>query len=636
MTRRKSASSNPLPGTFFGPSNLVDLLSHRMRYQPEDIAYTYLVNGEDEQVHITYKELDRQARAIAAWLQTRGLSERRALMFYPPGLEFMAAFFGCLYANVVPIPLYPPRLNQSLSRVVSIVEDAEATIGLTNEATLKRIQPMIDQTPGLRALTWVATSDVPQAMEDRWERPDVNGDTVAFLQYTSGSTGKPKGVTLSHSNLMHNSAVIGHVFEHTRSGLGVFWLPSYHDMGLIGGILQPLWVGRPNVMMSPMAFLQKPFRWLSAISRFRGTTSGGPNFAYDLCVRKITAEQRATLDLSSWTVAFNGAEPVRAETLEQFAETFAPCGFRREAFYPCFGLAEATLIVSGGYVKDPPKIRAFSANALANGQVVPMPPEGESGRRLVSCGPPVPDVGVVIADPDTMTRCAADQVGEIWASGPSIAQGYWRQPEATKATFHAYLADTGEGPFLRTGDLGFLCDGELFVAGRLKDVIIVHGLNHYPHDIELTVEKSHAQLRPGCGAAFTVEHGSEEHLVIVQEVKRGTAQSDMPAILAAIRRAVWQEHELSVRAILLVKPNSVPKTSSGKIQRHACRTGYLDGTFAVVGRWPAEESGEAAPTKKEGVVSKDGIAGNGKGSGNGRSHQHRAPADLPSGRSKKT
>lgn len=636
MTRRESASSNPLPGTFFGPSNLVDLLSHRMRYQPEDIAYTYLVDGEDEQVHITYRELDRQARAIAAGLQARRLSERRALMFYPPGLEFMAAFFGCLYANVVPIPLYPPRLNQSLSRVVSIVEDAEATIGLTNEATLKRIQPMIDQTPGLRELAWVPTSELPPGQEDRWERPDVNGDTVAFLQYTSGSTGKPKGVTLSHSNLMHNSAVIGHVFEHTRSGLGVFWLPSYHDMGLIGGILQPLWVGRPNVMMSPMAFLQKPFRWLSAISRFRGTTSGGPNFAYDLCVRKITPEQRATLDLSSWTVAFNGAEPVRAETLEQFAETFGPCGFRREAFYPCFGLAEATLIVSGGYVKEPPKIRLFSASALANGQVVPLSAESEPSRRLVSCGPAVPDVEIAIADPDTMTRCAAGQVGEIWASGPSIAQGYWRQPEATKATFHAHLADTREGPFLRTGDLGFLCDGELFVAGRLKDVIIVHGLNHYPHDIELTVEKSHVQLRPGCGAAFTVEYGSEELLVVVQEVKRGTSQSDMPAILTAIRRAVWQEHELSVRAILLVKPNSVPKTSSGKIQRHACRAGYLEDSFAVVGRWPSEESDEAVPAKKDAMLAKDGVAGNGKGAGNGQSHQRRTPADLPAGRSKKT
>ncbi len=504
MTQRKSVVSNPLPGTFFGPSNLVDLLCHRMRYQPDDTAYTFLVDGENEQAHITYRELDRQARAIGAWLQSQRLSDRRALMFYPPGLDFMASFFGCLYGNVVPIPLYPPRLNQSLARVVAVVEDAEATIGLTNEATLKRIKPMIDQTPGLRELTWLATCDVPQGIEDRWERPDVDGHTLAFLQYTSGSTGTPKGVTLSHSNLMHNSAVIGHVFEHTRSGLGVFWLPSYHDMGLIGGILQPLWVGRPNIMMSPMAFLQKPFRWLSAISRFRGTTSGGPNFAYDLCVRKITPEQRATLDLSSWTVAFNGAEPVRAETLEQFAETFAPCGFRREAFYPCFGLAEATLIVSGGYVKEPPRICDFSASALANGQAAPAEGEGEPTRRLVSCGRPVPDVGVVIVDPDTLTRCVSHQVGEIWASGPSIAQGYWRQPEATKATFHAYLADTGEGPFLRTGDLDSCTTAKLFVAGRLKDVIIVHGMNHYPHDIELTVEKCHAQLRPGCGAAFTV------------------------------------------------------------------------------------------------------------------------------------
>ncbi len=350
-----------LPGTFFGPSNLVELLLHRARCQPEDTAFTYLVDGENEQVHLTYRELDRQARAIGAWLESHDLVGERALLLYPAGLEFVAAFFGCLYAGVIAVPVYPPRRNRSLNRIQAIADDAEAKVALTTELVLNRVMPLIDETPHLKQLTWLATCQVPPDMEREWTMPDVHGDTLAFLQYTSGSTGTPKGVVLNHANLVHNSALISYAFEHTRSGTGVFWLPSYHDMGLIGGILQPLYVGRPNVLMSPMSFLQKPYRWLSAITRFRGTTSGGPNFAYDLCVRKITPEQRKTLDLSSWRVAFNGAEPVRAETLDAFTEAFAPCGFRREAFYPCFGLAEATLIVSGGYVLDPPVVRAFDA-----------------------------------------------------------------------------------------------------------------------------------------------------------------------------------------------------------------------------------------------------------------------------------
>jgi acyl-CoA synthetase (AMP-forming)/AMP-acid ligase II len=589
MTAKKAAAADPLPGAFFGPANLLDLLAHRMRFQGDDTAYTFLVDGEEQQVTITYRELDRQARAIAGWLQSRDLTERRALLFYPPGLEFIAAFFGCLYANVVPVPLYPPRPKQSLARVVAIVEDAEATLGLTTEGTLQRIEPLIDAEPALRRLAWFATGAAPAGIEDRWTRPAITGESLAFLQYTSGSTGRPKGVMLSHANLMHNSAIIGHVFEHTRSGSGVFWLPSYHDMGLIGGILQPLWVGRPNVIMSPMAFLQKPYRWLSAISRFRGTTSGGPNFAYDLCVRKIAPEERATLDLSCWTVAFNGAEPVRAETLARFAETFAPCGFRWEAFYPCYGLAEATLIVSGGYVKTPPKISHFAGDSLANGRAVPASPEDARARKLVGCGSSVPDEDLVIADPDTLTRCEPGQIGEIWARSPSVALGYWRQPEVSQTTFRAFLRDSGEGPYLRTGDLGFLEEGELYVTGRLKDIIIVHGRNHYPQDIELSAEKSHHQLRPGCGAAFSLQPDDDLQLVVVQEVQRNTPPAQLEIIYRAIRRAVWHDHELGLWAILLVKPGGVPRTSSGKVQRHACRAAYLAGTLPVVGRWhPAE------------------------------------------------
>ncbi len=582
-----------LPGTFFGPSTLVQLLRHRARCQPDATAFVYLVDGEFEQVELTYKELDRQARAVAAWMQEWGLEGERALLLYPAGLEFIAAFFGCLYAGVVAVPVYPPRRNRSLTRIQAIADDAEAKVALTTDTVLNRVEPLIDETPHLKELTWLATCHVPPGIEDQWDPPEVHGQTLAFLQYTSGSTGTPKGVMLNHANLVHNSALIAHGFEHTRSKSGVFWLPSYHDMGLIGGILQPLYAGRPNVLMSPMSFLQKPYRWLSAITRFKGTTCGGPNFAYDLCIRKITPEQRATLDLSSWEVAFNGAEPVRAETIDQFCEVFGPCGFRREAFYPCFGLAEATLIVSGGFASQPPVIRTFEARSLVSGRVVDAEPDDEGVRALVGCGQNLPDQQIVIADPETLTRCPPGQIGEIWVHGPSVAMGYWRRPDITRAVFQATLKDTGEGPFLRTGDLGFLLEGELFVTGRLKDLIIFRGVNHYPQDIERTVQDAHPRMRPDSGAAFTVEEDGREKLVVVHEVERRKT-ADLDSICETIHRAVAGEHELNVDVIVLIKAGSVPKTSSNKIQRHACREAYLKRTLDVVGEWRAEEAhGEA-------------------------------------------
>ncbi len=590
------ASKEQLPGTFFGPANLVDLLGHRARCQPDDVAFTFLTDGENEQERITYKELDRQARAIGAWLESLDLVGQRALLLYPAGLDFISAFFGCLYAKVVAVPVYPPRRNQLLSRLTAIVEDADAKVALTTEAVLKRVKPVMAQTSELQDLTWLATCDVPRAIERRWEPLDIRGETLAFLQYTSGSTGAPKGVMLSHANLVHNSALISYAFENTRSALGVFWLPSYHDMGLIGGILQPLYAGVPNVMMSPMAFLQRPYRWLSAISRFGGTIAGGPNFAYDLCVRKVTPEQREKLDLSRWELAFNGAEPVREETITRFSETFAPCGFRREAFYPCYGLAEATLIVAGGFVDEAPKIRNLQAAALTVGQALDADDGTDQSqiRCLVGSGASLPDEKVVIADPETMSSCPDGKVGEIWVSGLSVAQGYWRKPEATKATFRAHLEDTGEGPFLRTGDLGFLCDGELHVTGRVKDLIIVRGQNHYPQDLELTVEESHRRLRPGCGAVFAVEMEGREQLVVVHEIHRRT-NGARDEVFDCIRRAVSREHDLAVDVIVAIKTGSIPKTSSGKIQRHACRDAWLGGTLRVVAQWSAADAVHPAP-----------------------------------------
>ena len=587
-------------GSFFGPPNLVDLLRHLAAHKGDQTAFAYLVDGETEEVPITYCELDRQARAIAAWLQSHGLQGQRAMLLYPPGLEFIASFFGCLYAGVVAVPAYPPRMNRSLARIQAIAADCDARVALTTTAVLERVQPLLPQSRDLMKVSWHST-DVPHGgVESAWEYPDVGPGTLAFLQYTSGSTGRPKGVMLTHGNLTHNSALIKHLFDQSsRTGSGVFWLPSYHDMGLIGGILQPMFIGCPNILMSPVAFLQRPLRWLSAISRYRATISGGPNFAYDLCVRKTTPEQREALDLSSWSLAFNGAEPVRADTIDRFCEAFGPCGFRREAFYPCYGLAEATLIVSGGYKDAQPVVRSFLAEGLENGTALAA---DDNGRRLVGSGENPPDQQIVIVDAETSLRLPDGKIGEVWVKGPSIAQGYWNRPEETEQVFRAQLAGTCEGPFLRTGDLGFFDRGELFITGRLKDLIIVRGLNHYPNDIELTVENAHVDIRPSCAATFTLDDDASTRLVVVCEVER-RGRGKVDAIIEAIRREVSREHELIVDCIVLLKSGGIPKTSSGKIQRHACRTALAAGTLDIVARWDAAHEEPAAEALSVSAVS---------------------------------
>ena len=566
---------------------LVDLLSWRASNQPDQRAYTFLVDGETEEVHLTYKELDRWARAIALMLQNLGVTGERALLLYPPGLEYIATFFGCLYAGVVAVPAYPPQPNRPVSRLQAIVADAQATVVLTSTQILSNAKRLFAHAPELEALHWLATDDLEGGEVGSWQEHAVTRETLAFLQYTSGSTAAPKGVMLTHGNLLHNASLMYRHFEITSESRGVSWLPLYHDMGLIGMVLQAIYAGGETTIMSPVAFLQRPIRWLQAISSTRATISGGPNFAYDLCVRKITSEHKATLDLSSWKMAFNGAEPVRQETMERFAEAFAPCGFHWEAFHPCYGLAEATLLVSGGRKVDGPVVRTLQKAALEQNQIVMAEAsiEHESSRTFVGCGKTLLGQKIVIVNPESLTQCLPDQIGEIWVSGPSIAQGYWQQLEESERTFQAHLSDTGEGPFLRTGDLGFLQDGELFISGRLKDLIIIRGRNHYPEDIELTVEQSHPALRPGCGVAFSVDALGEERLVIVQEVERQYRDLNVDGVVGSIRQAVAEQHELQVYAVVLVKIGTIPKTSSGKLQRRACREAFLAGTLDVLGEW---------------------------------------------------
>ncbi len=388
---------------------------------------------------------------------------------------------------------------------------------------------------------------------------------------------------VSHGNMMYNSFLINQCFKDTSDSLGVSWLPPYHDMGLVGGILQPIYVGASMILMSPMTFLQQPFRWLEAISHYKVTTSGGPNFAYDLCVRKITPEQRARLDLSRWTLAFTGAEPVRAQTLERFAATFETCGFKKEAFYPCYGMAEATLIVSGGSKADQPVVHQVDRTALEKNCVVTNAFQQENTQTLVSCGQTLQDQKIIIINPESLTKCQSEEVGEIWVSGLSVSQGYWNRQSETVHTFNAYTADTHEGPFLRTGDLGFLYEGELFITGRLKNVIIIQGRNHYPQDIELTVENSHPALRPGCGAAFAVDVKGEERLVVVQEIERSYLRKlDVQEVVGDIRESVLAQHGIQPYAVRLIKTGSIPKTSSGKIQHHVCKMNFASESLDVV------------------------------------------------------
>ncbi|MBW4478454.1 MAG: amino acid adenylation domain-containing protein [Tolypothrix brevis GSE-NOS-MK-07-07A] len=573
-------------------TSLVELLHWRAVLKPEQKAYSFLLDGEVEASYLTYGELHRQARSIAALLQSYGVkSGERGLLLYPPGLEFIAAFFGCLYAGVIAVPAYPPRPNQSLSRLQAVVADAQAAIALTTTTVFANIERQFAQYPSLQTLRLLTTDNITTDLACLWQQPSINSDRLAFLQYTSGSTGTPKGVMVSHGNLLHNELLIKQAMQHTENTLFVGWLPLFHDMGLVGNLLQPLYLGIPCILMSPVAFLQKPLRWLQAISQYKATTSGGPNFAYDLCVRKITPEQRVTLDLSSWEIAFNGAEPIRKETLEQFTATFAECGFRRESFYPCYGMAETTLIITGGSKLVPPVLLPVQSAALLQNKIVPAS-ENETGvQTIVACGHALQDLKIAIVHPETLTLCQPNEVGEIWVAGSSVTQGYWNQPEQTDYTFRAYLKDTQDGPFLRTGDLGFLHEGELFVTGRLKDLIIIRGRNHYPQDIEWSVEQSHPSLQPSGGAAFAIYVAGEERLVIAQEVKRSFLRNlATEEVIGAIRQAVVEEHELQVYAVLLLKPGSIPKTSSGKIQRHACRTSFLAGSWENLASSVLEES----------------------------------------------
>lgn len=573
-------------------SHLVELLQDRAIAHPQNIAYRFLQDSTTEQGNLTYQELDIQAKAIASQLQTIVSSGARALLVYPydAGLEFIAAFMGCLYAGVIAVTKNPPRRKNAITELTERVRLSGATVLLTTADFLGVIEEEVannkDISHKFKHFNRIATNKVDLTLAKNWQEPKINPDTIAFLQYTSGSTGNPKGVMVTHGNILHNQETIRQGFAHDASAVVVGWLPMFHDMGLIGNVLQPLYLGTPSILMSPVFVAQKPFEWLKVINNYQATTSGGPNFAYDLLCLKASPEKLANLDLSSWKVAFSGAETVRAETIARFSHIFANCGFNRSAFYPCYGMAEATLFITGGFQEKPPIIKHLDSLALEQNKVVEVAAENNSSKAIVGCGNTWLDTEVIIVNPETLTQCAADEIGEIWVSGLGIGKGYWQQEKETQDTFAGYLQDNKTIKYLRTGDLGFINDEELFITGRLKEVMIFWGRFCYPQHVEDTVQKSHPALRKNAGAAFAIDKEGAERLVIVQELERSYLKSfDMAEIVPAICQSVGEKHEVEVYAIALIKTGSIPKTSSGKIQRRGCSKLFLKGDLNIVAQW---------------------------------------------------
>ncbi len=583
ILQEKLLKTRSKPKNLVHSPDLVSLLIDLAKKQPNKIAYRFLEDGETESDVITYKQLDQKARAIASYLQREGIGAGdRALLLYPSGIDFMASFLGTLYAGVIAVPATLPRKREKTSRLDAIAQNCQPKLVLSTSSLLPNLKQKLEENAYFKQIKWVATDWVSDKIASKWQQPEINEDTIAFLQYTSGSTGNPKGVTVSHKNLLYNEEMIKTAFSHTNKTVHVNWLPLFHDMGLIGNVLQSLYIGGCCVLMSPEAFLLKPVRWLKAIYKYKATTSGGPNFAYDL-LSQIPDEQLENIDLSTWDLAFCGAEPIRAETVEKFTTKFKPYGLTAEAFYPCYGMAETTLFVSGGKKTNAPYIYNVDADSFAKNQIVLAKPNQAEVQRIVGCGQTWLDQEIIIVNPESFTKCPPGEVGEIWVSGSHVAQGYWDKPEETEKTFLCHVKDMDSKPFLRTGDLGFILDNELFVTGRLKDLIIIRGTNYYPQDIELTVEQTHPGLRANSGAAFVVEVEGEQQLIVAHEVERTYLRKlNFQEVVDAVRLNISRQHNLSVYKVLLLKTGSIPKTSSGKIKRHACRMSFLNQTLNIV------------------------------------------------------
>jgi len=576
--------------------HLVDLLEYRAWSQPDLELYTFLADGERMEHKLTAAELRERSIATAAALQQIGNPGEAVLLLYPPGIDFLIGFMGCAYAGMIAVPAYPPHLRKPTPRLAAIAKDTGSTIALSTHKMCEDVRESAltgDHLSYLNGIRWLATDKLPAGPS--WNPPSIDGNRVTFLQYTSGSTSSPKGVMVTHQNLLFNMSLIAKYFRLSPQTQGVSWLPAHHDMGLIGKLLMALNLGCKLTFMSPVSFMQKPLRWLQAISRTQATYSGAPNFAFELCVAKFKEEAAEGLDLSRWATAFNGAEPVRSRTLEKFAACYAPYGFRAESLVPAYGLAEGTLYVSGCRRETAWRTIAVDSRSVQASTIQLVAPDAEYAQPLVSCGIVVPEQKLAIVDSASAKRLAEGAVGEIWVNGESVATGYWGRPEASEETFQARIAGEDDTAYLRTGDLGFTLDGELYVAGRMKDVIIVRGCNHYPQDIELTTQQAHPAVKEDCVAAFVEQCEGEERLIIVAEINREyrvrgsrdeSAAEGMKRLLAevsaAVRQDVSNQHELTAHSVILIRVGTIPKTSSGKIQRQYTKQLYEQGKLETL------------------------------------------------------
>lgn len=555
--------------------DVVTLLRHHAQLRPEQPALTLVRDlDRDDANHLNYQQLDDEVQRLAAWLQSKFAAGERVLLLYPVGLDFVVAFLACAYAGMIAVPApLPGQYQHERRRLSCIATDAELAVVLTDAESYARVAEwMCDN--GLNATPLYASENL--CAEKPWQSPKIQREDVLLLQYTSGSTGNPKGVMITHHCLLHNVDSYRQALgfdEQTRFG---GWIPLYHDMGLMAQLLPALFLGSYCVLMTPQAFVTRPFSWLRLISHYRINYSAAPDFAYELCRRRITDEQLLRLDLSCWRFATNGSEPVQANTLQAFAEHFAAAGFERESLSPCYGMAEATVYVSG---RRGPRWLDVDAEALAAGQIRIAQP-GMDARRLVSCGEAV-GYDVCVINPHTHKPAAIGQPGEIWLRGESISPGYWRKPEASASTFQAQIAGGGSG-FLRSGDLGLMHNGEIYICGRLKEMLVVHGRNLYPQDIEFELRTQHPELASRFGAVFAVDTEVGEVMVVSHEI-RGLFSSEALAELAlAIRACVLREFGVRPAAVLLLKSGSVRRTTSGKIQRTAMRELFLSNTLSAL------------------------------------------------------
>lgn len=566
-------------------SDLAALLRYRAETRPDDVAFVALAGGDPTGSPLTYGELERQASQVGGYLARHTQTGDRVLLVFRNQLEFVASFAACLLTGRIAVPVAPPASTRLAARFAGLVRTAQPALVLAAPEVRARARAVVAEHEAATAALWPEFDEVQAEVGAGWTAPDPSGSTIAFCQYTSGSTGNPKGVAVTHANLLHNGGLLERAFAATASTRLVSWLPFSHDWGLIGGIVFPLYVGIPCAFLDPAAFLYKPAWWLQAISTFRGTMSCAPNFGYEACVERILEGDCAGLDLGAWSVAQIGAEPIQKRTMDRFSERFAPYGFRPEAFHPTYGLAEHTLIVSGLKRHQRPVHLSARRATLEKGRFEECPEgSGEEPRVLVGCGLPVAPDDLQIVDPETLRPCSEGEVGEVWMSGPSVAGGYWRDPDATLETFRARRQDAGDRPHLRTGDLGFLWSGELFLCGRLKDMIIKGGNNYFAEDLELSVEASHAALRRGCGAAFAADAAGQERLVIVYELNYGQ-QPDLPWVIGSIQKGIARDHNTLADAIVLIRPGTLEKTSSGKVRRREVRRQFLEGGLQILGDW---------------------------------------------------